>query len=74
MLTLFWDEREVTLKHYTPRGETVISATCADFLKNHLRPAIRSKRRGLQSVGALFQHDNDRPHIVLVQHLQPSKI
>jgi len=37
-------------------------ATYADLLKNHLRPAIKSKRRGLLSTGVLLQHDNARSH------------
>ena len=31
-------------------------------LKNHLFPAIKSKRRGRLSTGALLQHDNVRSH------------
>jgi histone-lysine N-methyltransferase SETMAR len=62
MLTLFWDERGVILEHYMPRGNTVNSAAYADLLKNHLRPAIKSKQRGLLSTGVLLQHDNARPH------------
>jgi histone-lysine N-methyltransferase SETMAR len=62
MLTLFWDERGVILGHYIPRGKTVTSATYADLLKNHLRRAIKSKRRGLLSTGVLLQHDTARPH------------
>jgi len=62
MLTLFWDERGVILEHYMPRGNTVNSATYADLLKNHLRPAIKSKRLVLLSTGVLLQHDNSRPH------------
>ena len=61
MLTLFWDERGVILEHYMPRGNTVTSAPYADLLNNHLRPAIKSKRRGLLSRGVLLQHDNARP-------------
>jgi len=45
-----------------PRGNTVTSTTYADLLKNHLRPAIKSKWRGLLSTGVLLQHDNARPH------------
>ena len=45
-----------------PRGKTVNSATYADLLKNHLRPAIKSKRRGLLNTGVLLQHDSARPH------------
>jgi histone-lysine N-methyltransferase SETMAR len=62
MLTLFWDELWVILEHYMPRGNTVNSVTYADLLKNHLRPAVKSKRRGLLSTGVLLQHDNARPH------------
>ena len=38
------------------------SATYADLLKNHLRPATKSRRRGLLSTGVLLQHDNARSH------------
>jgi hypothetical protein len=31
-------------------------------LKNHLHPAIKSKRSGLLSTGVLLQHDNAQPH------------
>ena len=61
MLTLFCDEKGVILEHYTPRRTTVTSASYSD-LKNHLRPAIKSKRRGLLYSGVLLQHDNARPH------------
>jgi len=45
-----------------PRGNTVTSAMYADLLMNHLRPAIKSKRRGLLSTGVLLQHDNAWSH------------
>ena len=45
-----------------PRQNTATSATNADLLKNHPRPAIKSKRRGLLSLGVLLQHDNAWPH------------
>jgi len=57
-----WDERGVILEHYKPRRNTVTSATYAVLLKNHLLPAIKSKRRGLLSKGVLLQHDNARLH------------
>ena len=41
-----------------PTGTTVTSAS----LRNHRRPAIKSKRRGLLSSGVLLQHDTARPH------------
>ena len=62
MLTLFWGEKGVNLEHYTPRGTTVTSASYSDLLKNHLRPAIKSKRRGFLSSGVILQLDNARPH------------
>ena len=45
-----------------PRGNTVTSAMYAGLLKNHLHPAIKSKRRGRLSTCVLLQHDNARPH------------
>jgi len=62
MLTLFWNERGVILEHHTPRWNTVTTATYADLLKNHLRPAIKSKQRGLLSTDVLHQHDKVQPH------------
>jgi len=62
MLTLFWDKRGVILEHYMPRGNPVTSTTYADLLKNHLRPAIKSKRRGRLSTGVLLQCDKARSH------------
>jgi hypothetical protein len=44
------------------RGNAVTSATYVDLIKNHLLPAIKSKRRGRLSTGVLLQHDNARPH------------
>jgi hypothetical protein len=44
------------------RGNTVTSAMYADLLKNHLRPAIKSKWYGRLSTGVLLQHDSAWPH------------
>jgi histone-lysine N-methyltransferase SETMAR len=62
MLTLFWDFKGPILEHYMSRGLTINSESYCDLLQNHLKPAIRSKRRGLLSSGVLLQHDNARPH------------
>jgi len=35
----------------------------ANLLKNHLHPAIKSKRHGRLSTGVLLQHHNAQPHI-----------
>jgi len=69
ILTLFWNERGVILKHYMPRGNTVTSATHAHLLKNHLRPAIKSKF-SLQSCSSdssklhNYRHANLKSHNV----------
>ena len=49
------------------------SAMYADLLKNHLRPAIKSKRRGLLSTG-VFCNITILGPILPVQLLQQSKI
>ena len=56
------DSRGPLVEHYIPREATVTSATYCDLLKNHLKPAIRSKRSGLLTAGVLMQHDNAWPH------------
>jgi hypothetical protein len=62
MLTLFWDEREVILEHYIPRGNTVTSAMCVDLGGRRISKKKKSKRRQLLSTGVLLQHHNARPH------------
>jgi histone-lysine N-methyltransferase SETMAR len=62
MLMLFWDYKGLILEHYMPRGLTINSKSYCDLLQNHLKPAIRSKRRGLLSSGVLLQHDNACSH------------
>jgi len=42
------------------QGNTVTSKMYADLLKNHLPPAIKSKRRGRLSTGVLLQHEIPR--------------
>lgn len=62
MLTVFWDKDGCLVEHYMPKKTNVNSETYCDILQNHLKPAIRSKRRGMLSAGVLLQHDNARPH------------
>jgi len=45
-----------------PRVNPVSSTTYADLRKNHLRLAIKSKRRRYLSTGVLLQRDNARSH------------
>jgi hypothetical protein len=60
-LTLFWDHQGQLVEHYKPKVTTVTSTR----YYNHLRPAIRSKRRGL-STGTLLLHGNAKPHTARV--------
>jgi len=45
------------------KGVTVTSVDYSNMLRNELRLAIRSKRRGRLTHGALLLHDNARPHM-----------
>ena len=63
MLTVFWDSQGPVLEHYQERGTTINSARNSEMLTDRLKPAIRSKRRGLVSKGVVFLHDNAHPHI-----------
>ena len=62
MLTVFWDSQGVVLEHYQEKGITINSARYSEMLIDKLKPAIRSKRRGLLSNGVVLLHDNARPH------------
>jgi histone-lysine N-methyltransferase SETMAR len=62
MLTLFWDHRGPLVEHYMSKETTVTSATYCDLIRNHFKPAIRSKLRGLLCTGVSLQHYNARPH------------
>jgi hypothetical protein len=50
------------LVDFQEKVQTVTSAQYSDMLVNKLKPAIRSKRRGLLSKRVLLLHDNACPH------------
>ena len=62
LLTVFWDSQRHILEHYMEKGITVTSVNYSNMLRNELRPAIRSKRRGSLTQGVLLLHDNARAH------------
>ena len=62
MLTVFWDSQGPVLEHYQERGTTINSARYSEMLTDRLKPAIRSKRRGLLSKSVVLLYDNARPH------------
>jgi hypothetical protein len=62
MLTLFWDMNGPILEHYQEKGETVDSVRYSAVLEEKVEPAIRNRRRGLLSKGALLLYDNALLH------------
>jgi hypothetical protein len=62
MLTIFWNVNGSILVHFQEKGQAVTSARYSDMLVNEMKPAMRSKRRGLLSKRVLLLHDNARPH------------
>ena len=61
MLNNFWEINDPILVPFHENGQIVNSARYSDMLVNELKPAIRSKRRGLLSKTVLLLH-NARPH------------
>ena len=47
------------------RGTTVNNVRYSEMLSTELKPAIRTKRRGLLSSGVLLLHENARPHTAI---------
>ena len=62
MLTVVWDSQGPVLEHYQERGTTINSVRYSEMLIDRLKPANRSKHRGLLSKSVVFLHDNARPH------------
>ena len=60
MATVFWDAKGVMLD-FLPKRSTITGVYYANLL-DHLRTAIREKRRGKLSKGVLLQQDNARVH------------
>jgi histone-lysine N-methyltransferase SETMAR len=71
MLTLLRDSKGQILEHYMRKRNTINSLSYYGLLVNHLKPAFRSKRRGLLSTGVLLLPENARPHTA---HAKGAKI
>ena len=52
----------VILLHTVPQRQTVHAAYYCNFLRNHLRPALRRKRQHLLATNLIILHDNARAH------------
>ena len=59
--TVFWNAKGVIMLDFLPKRSTITGMYYANFL-DHLRTAIREKRRGKVSKGILLQKDNARVH------------
>jgi len=66
MLTVFWDSKGPIMEDYLEKGRTINSERYCQMLTNKLKPAIRTKRRGLLSKTVVLLHDNARPHTAAV--------
>lgn len=62
MITTFWDCDGMIMIDYLPKGVNINSAYYSNLIKNDLRAALRSRRRGKLSAKPLLQQDNARPH------------
>lgn len=74
ILTVFRVMKHPILVRFQELGKTVNSSTYWTLLQNELKPAIRTKRRGMLTQTVLQHHDNARPHttaaaVVTIQEL-----
>jgi hypothetical protein len=74
MLILFWDINGPILEHYMEHGQTVNSERYSAMLKDKLKPAIHSKRRGSLSkqcfcIKTMFNHMPPLPQSKLFKTL-----
>jgi len=60
MLIAAYDTSGIVLSHYVPRGQTVTAAYYSNYLRVHLRQALRRKRPNLRN--PLILHDNAACH------------
>ena len=61
MTTVFWDAKGVIMLEFLPKKSTITGVYYANQL-DHLRTAIREKRRAKISKGVLLQQDNAKVH------------
>ena len=62
MLTIFWDFEGPIFCDYLEDQRIINSQYYSDMLENKVKPAIRTKRRGLLTKGAILLQENARPH------------
>jgi len=62
MFIVAYDTDGVILHHTVPQRQTVNAAYYCNFLRNHLRSALRRKRQHLLATNPIILHDNARAH------------
>ena len=62
MHIVFFDVHGLLIDHAVPKGTTVNGDYYENFLRNHLRPAIRRKSPNLLRDGPIILHDKASPH------------
>ena len=68
LASIFWDEDDILLIDYLPKGQT-INAEYYSSLLVQLKDILKEKRRGKVTKGVLFLHDNVPAHRALgTQH------
>lgn len=72
MITISWDSIVPMLEHCQEKGIIINGTRYNDMLRNNLKPAIRTKRRGLLSKGVVLPHNNVCPDFaaLIVEILQ----
>lgn len=62
MHIVFFDVQGLLIDHAVPPGTTVTGNYYIEFIRKHLRPAIRRKRPDLLQQGPIILHDNAPAH------------
>ena len=66
MLIIAYDWDGLILRHVVPQRQTVTAEYYCEFLRTHLRAALRRKRRHFLNNPPIILHDNARPHAAQV--------
>ena len=62
MLIVAYERDGVTLRHTVPQGHAVTAEYNCEFLRTHLRAALRRRRRHFLNNSPIILQDNARPH------------
>jgi histone-lysine N-methyltransferase SETMAR len=66
MASVFWDSQGVLFIDFLTEQRTINAAYYSKLLKDRVKPAFHSKRRGRSVKSVCLLHDNTRPHTAAV--------